>query len=324
MAMSDAQSPAVKTASVSQGVPSQNTYQDEIDLLKLWQALWCGKWIVIAVTSVFALIGIVIALSIPNHYQSKVVLVGVEGESAGGSLGSSIGGLAAIAGINIGGGSPDRMAQAIVLLQSWPFLEEWVNKYKLSAALYAADGWNPETGDLIYDAKKYDSVKGEWLIDPETGKSFEPLSIDVYKSVLKMLTIEQDKKAGLLTVSFEFLSPNLADEWLRSLVVEVNEHYRSKDISKAKMSIDFLEKKISQTSIAEMQTNLYSMIEAQLSTLMLAEVSPEYLLETVVPSRVAEEKSGPRRSIIVIVFAFLGGVLAAAFVVARAVFAAKK
>ncbi|MGA0840620.1 MAG: Wzz/FepE/Etk N-terminal domain-containing protein, partial [Pseudomonadales bacterium] len=53
-------------------------YDDEIDLWELWETLWSGRWLVIAITSVFTLGGITYALLAQEWWKAEVVLAPVE------------------------------------------------------------------------------------------------------------------------------------------------------------------------------------------------------------------------------------------------------
>ena len=44
------------------------TYDDEIDLFKLFKTLWDGKWKIIATTFVAAVIGVVFSVVKPNSF----------------------------------------------------------------------------------------------------------------------------------------------------------------------------------------------------------------------------------------------------------------
>ena len=66
-----------------------------------------------------------------------------------------------------------------------------------------------------------------------------------------------------------------------------------------------------------MQSVFYQLIEEQTKTLMLAEVSDEYVFKTVSPAKVAEEKAKPMRALIVILGFMLGGMLSVIIVLIR-------
>ena len=47
---------------------------DEIDFRQLFQLIWQGKWIVVAIVSFFSISAVIYSLSLPNIYQSKALL----------------------------------------------------------------------------------------------------------------------------------------------------------------------------------------------------------------------------------------------------------
>ena len=86
--------------------PNVNSYDDEIDLKELFLVLWSGKFIIAAITAVFAITSVLYALSVPNQYKATALLA--PAQSDGGGLSSALGqlgGLASLAGVSIGEGS---------------------------------------------------------------------------------------------------------------------------------------------------------------------------------------------------------------------------
>lgn len=77
---------------------------DEIDLRELFATLWSGKWLIMLVTLMFALGGVAYALYKPNIYQASVLLAPANDEGNVGGIGGQLGGLASLAGINLGSG----------------------------------------------------------------------------------------------------------------------------------------------------------------------------------------------------------------------------
>ena len=76
--------------------------EDEIDLIALAKTLWEGRKTIIKTTIIFACIGLFVALTTPAHYTSSIVVKPILSESKS-SLGGSLGGLAAMAGITLPG-----------------------------------------------------------------------------------------------------------------------------------------------------------------------------------------------------------------------------
>ena len=71
----------------------------EIDLVEIVKKLWKNRKFIIKVTLVFAVLGFIVAISTPNVYTASCTMVPQTGQK---SAGGSLGGLAAMAGINLG------------------------------------------------------------------------------------------------------------------------------------------------------------------------------------------------------------------------------
>jgi len=101
------------------------------------------------------------------------------------------------------------------------------------------------------------------------------------------------------------------------LVKDINEEMRNRELVEAQKSINYLNQQIAQTNIADIQTMLFSLIEEQTKTIMLANVREEYVFETVDRAIVAEKKSKPSRALICIMAVMLGGFLSMLLVLVR-------
>ena len=286
---------------------------DEIDLLELWHVIWAGRYKIISISFVFAVLSVIYVLFLPNVYSSKVVLSYSETDSGGlGSLAKQYGGLASIAGIDIGGGDSSRIDQALAVLTSWPFLDAVIKKHQLKPQLTAVEGWDPMSNTLTYDTDKYDIDNMLWHMDDEV--SLEPSSFKTYEAFSKIINKSLDSKTGLVTLSVDYYSPQIAKSWVDLLVNEINVYFQKKDIKDAERNLNYLNLKIKETNITQMQEVLYSMVEQQTQTLMLAEANEYYLLTPIVKSMVPEEKASPRRALIVLIMTFLGGVFSVIYV----------
>lgn len=73
--------------------------EDEIDLVEIVKKLWKNRKFILKVTIVFAVLGFIVAISTPNVYTASCTMVPQTGQK---STGGSLGGLAAMAGINLG------------------------------------------------------------------------------------------------------------------------------------------------------------------------------------------------------------------------------
>jgi uncharacterized protein involved in exopolysaccharide biosynthesis len=279
---------------------------DEIDLRELFGILWQGKWWIIGITFVLAVVGVAYGLNLPNIYQSTGIFAPAQKQGRAGALSSQLGGLAAIAGVNLGGGDSNDIDQAMALITSWSFLESLVQRHNLKPMVLGLKGWDNTSRSLIWDTDVYEVRSGKWVREPPPGKSPEPSSYETYKALREMVNVRFDVNTALVTVTIAHYSPEVAQSWVELLVSEVNRDFQSRDMKEAKRNISYLQEKIQQTGIAEMQAVFYGMIEAQMKTLMLAEVGDDYLLRPVVTPKVAEIKSKPARALIALFAAFLG------------------
>ncbi|WP_137170468.1 Wzz/FepE/Etk N-terminal domain-containing protein [Marinomonas sp. FW-1] len=299
-------------------------HDDEIDLKELFLALWKGKWIIIFVTAIFAVGGVLYALSQPNTYKAEAVLASANDGQSGGlaAMASQFGGLASLAGISLGGGGTDSKAMALATLQSRQFLNAFIHKYDLLAPLMAVEKWDKSQNKLIYNTDIYNVEKKEWATNDQ-GESFQPSDWKAYNAFKGALSISESKDNGLINLSITHLSPTIAKQWVDWLVIDINAWVKKESLDEAKRNITYLEEQIERTSISDMQSVFYQLIEEQTKNLMLAQVQEEFAFKIIDPAVVPEEKAGPKRALICILAVLLGGMLGMGIVLIRYAFAKK-
>jgi len=296
---------------VQNDVQNDSQYDDEIDLRELFGVLWAGKAKIIAITAMFAVASVIYALSVPNQYKATALLAPAQSSSGGlsGALGQ-LGGLASLAGVSIGGGESSEAQIAQEIMKSWNFIESFIADNDLAVEVFAAEGWSKGSNMLKINDDDYDVEKSEWLIeDDDTGELRPPSSWELFGEFSERLAVSEDKKSGLVSVSIEYYSPQIAKQWLDMYVSAVNAHMQQRKVAEVTNNINYLQAQIEKTSIAEMREVFYSIIEEQTKNKMVAEASPEYAFVAVSPSMVPEEKSQPKRALICILGALLGGML---------------
>lgn len=296
--------------------PQTAAADDEIDLRELFSAIWQGKWIIIATTFVFAVLSVIYAINLPNIYRSEALLAPVVEDSSM-RLPGQLGGLAALAGVNLRGGGNEKTTLAIEVLKSRDFIGRFIEKYDLFVPVAAAEGWSRSTDSLVINTKVYNQETGEWVRKTTSPFTPKPSSQEVYLQFMKLVSVSQDNTTGMVKLSVQHYSPVLAKNWVDQLIKEINEDLRQRDLNQAQRSITYLNEQISQTNLADAKAMLYSLIEEQTKTLMLANVRSEYVFKTIDPAIVAERKAKPARALICILGVMLGGVLSVIFVLVR-------
>ncbi|WP_293752060.1 Wzz/FepE/Etk N-terminal domain-containing protein [uncultured Paraglaciecola sp.] len=315
--MSKTQIPQLQTS-----VQSQTHSQDDaIDLRELANAIWKGKLLILGVTLVFVLGSVFYALLIPNEYKSTAILspASTSSSSSLSNLAGRFGGLASLAGVNLGGASGgNKTTIAIALIKTWGFLETFIKNNQLEVEVFATKGWSKTNNKLLIDKTLYDEENTKWVLGGggEAGV-LGPTSWELFGHIKDRINISQNLNTGLITLSVEHYSPFVAKKWVDLLIIAINQHMQLQDRVEALNSIEYLKEQINKTNISEMRTIFYQLIEEQTKTLMLAEISSEYVFKTLSPSKIAEQKSKPKRALIVVLGLIFGLVFSMVVVLVR-------
>lgn len=262
---------------------------DEINLLDLWHVLWQRKWIILAVTAIIGLGSVAYALAQTHWYRSEVLLAPADERSTP-SLGGQIGGLVALAGVSVGGGSS---AEALAVLNSREFARALIEEHDLLPVLFS---------------QHWDAERGEWLLDDrDEWPDFRDGVRYFHKHILK---VQEDRTTGLVTVAVEWTDPVLAAEWAASIVRRLNDRMRERALREAETNVAYLQAELAKTSVVTLQQSIGRLLETELQKLMLARGNEEFAFKVVDPAEVPKSPSRPRRALIAVLGTILGGILA--------------
>lgn len=301
-------------------MPMQNNIaDDEIDLRELFAVIWQGKWIIIAITALFAVASVFYAINQPNIYKSEALLSPAEQEGSGGlaGLAGQFGGLASLAGVNLGGGSSNKAQLAIEVLKSRQFTSDFIQKHNILPDLMAAESWNMQTNTVVYDDEIFDAQNNKWVREVKAPFKPKPSMQEAYKEFSEILTASTDKESGMVKIAIEHVSPYVAQQWVEWLIQDINKTMKQRDVLEALKSTDFLTQQLEQTKIADIRAVLYKLVEEQTKTIMFAKVRDEYVFKTIDAALVSEEKFKPKRALICVLGVLLGGMLSVMIVLIR-------
>jgi len=183
----------------------KNSEENEIDYIQLVKTIWGGRKKVIKITLIFIVVGIVIALLSPKVYTASTTFVPQTKDS---KVGGSLGGLAAIAGINLGGMngnsgiSPELYPQ---IINSIPFQLELLQtsltiEGQAEKITYADYYTNIRKPGVLAFIKKYTIGLPGMIISAIRGKP-KPITLigsDQGHKVL-VITLEEDRLIQQLT-----------------------------------------------------------------------------------------------------------------------------
>ena len=290
---------------------SKEYIEDEIDLAVLVRALIQGKWIILGFTSIASIIVVIYSLSLPNIYTGEALLVPVSSkDSVGGGSSQSLGGLASLAGLSLSDSS-DTSIVAVEKLQSLSFFEDKILSQINLPDLMAIKSWNLSSNSITYDEEIYDDQSATWTREVVPPQKPKPTAQESFKAFMEHINVVKNIKTNLVTISVNHQSPFVAKQWADLVVTEINAFYREKDRSEAKFAIDYLNEQLSQTRLSEVKMVIAEVLAQQIQKLTLIEANDNYVFDYIDPPAVMEKKSAPRRAIICIIGALLGGFLGA-------------
>ena len=181
----------------------------------------------------------------------------------------------------------------------------------------AVKSWNAKTNTLIYDEIFFDSNSNTWVRKYSYPQSQIPSAQESFEVFTKNLSLSEDKKSGFVNLSIKHQSPFVAKQWVDLIVNEINNFYRQKDKLESKKAASYLNQQILLTGLSEIKEALAQLLQTEIKKLTLIEANQYYVFDYIDPPALMEEKSEPRRALICILSALLGGMLSIAFVLIR-------
>lgn len=269
---------------------------DEIDLFELWRILLRYKYMILGVTFGAAVLAAAISLQMTNIYRAEVLVSPMqkgEGKSGLSAL-SGLGGLVSMAGISLGGGG--NTEENLAVLQSREFLRKFVQEKKLMTILYEDD---------------WDEQQKKWK---ESDPKKQPGQLDAHRLFTGILSVNRDKKTDLITVAVEWKDAALASDWANALVEQLNQHLAQQAIARSENNLKYLNEELMRTQVEEMRKTLFDLIANEQKQAMLANTQKEFAFKVLDPAVEPDRKAKPKRSLIVILTAFVAGFLSILYV----------
>lgn len=240
--------------------------------------------------------GAALAYMLPDQYRSEITLAPAE-DSQGSALNvpSQVGNWASLAGIAMPRSGVDQVQVALEILQSRKFLMSFIERHDIKPEVMAVTGWDRESGNLVYN-QTYDPESRSWILEEGRG---EPSLLRASGRFASFLEIEDGARSGIIRIALDYYAPDLAESWLNSLVTELNEEMRSRDVHEAEANLRFLEERVNITSLTSIQQAVYQLMEREIQRSMLASVRREYAFQILDPAVVPESRFSPNRPLVI-------------------------
>jgi uncharacterized protein involved in exopolysaccharide biosynthesis len=278
-------------------------HAEDISVLEYWRGVrqdW--RWFV-GITAAAAVASVAVALLLPQKFLGEVVIVEAQQRRSGGAstaMLGNLGGLAGLAGIDLSA-LGESSASARAVLNSRMLVEEFISRNNLLPILFSDD---------------WDATTRKWTTAPDATPT---LWLGVKQFIEDIREIEEDSVTGVIRVTAEWEDPELASAWANGLVKLANQIVRTRDLTEAERSVAYLQSEITKTNILGLQQVLYSLIETEMQTIMLAKVKEEYAFEVIDPAVAPELRSFPHRALVAAIGTTLGGFIALMVILVRLV-----
>jgi hypothetical protein len=278
---------------MSERTPQQS--ERVISLHDIWLSVAPIKWMLAVGAICGAVLGWGSSWLFQPIYTAAVTMLPTKSPESSNGLGGiagQVGGLAALAGINLQSG--DNQVGATEYLRSKTLVMKFIDTHDLMPILYAG---------------QWDNNKREWI--PNWRGRIPTESSAVRRIKAGVVKISEDKKSGLWTVAVQWRDPALAYRWANDFVSLANDGLRSRAILDAQATIDYLNRQLEKTQSFEVKAALSRIIETQLKNLTLAQVREDYAFRVidaaVLPDQ--DDMTSPNRSIFEIVGLIFGASL---------------
>jgi uncharacterized protein involved in exopolysaccharide biosynthesis len=265
------------------------------DLMVTLRLMWRQRWTVLFVASIVTGGAIAYALSAQKWYRSSVLLAPVESSALPVGLGS-LANIASLAGLNL---SAPSTAESLATLKSRDLKARFIQESNLLTVLFA-DKWDAE-------AKRW-----------KTRENKSPDLRDAVKFFAeRVMSVSEDRRTGLVTVSVEWKDPQLASDWASAVVARANEQLRARALREAQTNIDNLTRQLAENRVVGVQQSVGRVLESEVQKLMMASGADEFAFRTIDPATTPKLKVRPQRTLICAFALVLGTILGALVVVIR-------
>jgi uncharacterized protein involved in exopolysaccharide biosynthesis len=246
-------------------VVSGDESTERVDVASLVRRVWLGRYWVAGAVLLLGGLAFLHGKFATRVYESQIVLTvrSQEMDGAASALRSQLGGLASIAGINLGQGGR-RREEFIAYLRSNALAREFVVRYDVLGAFYPGR-WDAKTRTLRPNDEGHVVTVGEGAL--------------IFMRQVREVNV--DERTGLVTVVVRWGDPAVAARWANDFVALANERLRDEAVKTAAQSIGFLNEELAKTNVEPIRQSLFRLLEGRLNDSMLATVERQYAFKVV-------------------------------------------
>jgi len=252
---------------------------DEIDLIALAKQVWNGRKIIFIALGIGAVLGLFVALTSPKEYTASTVMVP---QMSNGSAKSSLSGLAALAGINMGMDQSADLSPILYpkIVNSVPFKLELMNSkfnfsemkqtvslfdyytiYSKNSAVGAIKKYTIGLPGLIIQAIR---KKPKELVLPKEASN-QPIYLnkdqyEIAKTLSELVDLSVDAKEGYLTLTVRMPEALVAAQVTQKAQELLQREITNIKIEKARTELNFIQERynVAKADFEKVQVDLAS------------------------------------------------------------------
>lgn len=282
----------------------------KIPIEQLAMYVWNERLKIVGFTTIVAVLGALWLLSLPNKFAAQAVFMAESAEGEGGlsSIASSFGGIASLAGINLGSDNQSAI-EAEYLLTSEKFLLDIVRDFQLSPQVVAAVEYNFAADAIEYDESIYDSAAEVWSLSGDRKSRVGAYPADWYMiaKLREIVSVSKNEETGLLTLRVEHLSPRFAKQFADLMLSEINRVMKQRESQQLKRRLEYLNEQLQADMPSEIKQSIYALVEQQLKQKMIVDTTDNFIFKIIEQPRLPELKSSPLRALLLILIVILAG-----------------
>lgn len=243
----------------------------ELDFIALFEYLKGRSLKILIMTSALSFLAFALSYLTPDSFKSSTLLAPNKDSSAAGlgGLTSRFSGLASVAGLNINS-ETSKIDEALATLRSRSFTTTFIRQFDLKKYIFSSQ----------WDAKNQ-SWQKEWG-EKKASEPSDDLAFKLFQE--KHLSITQDRKTGLVSIQVIAPTAELAQKWTAAIPRVLNQQFKDKEITKAKLSLKYLLRELEASTSVEINQALYQLIYQQKQNAMLASITENFVFNTIDPA----------------------------------------
>lgn len=291
---------------------------NSIGVKEITLLFWRSKLFIVLFSLLVAVATVIYSLTLENKYTADTTFVSARNsENSLGQSAAQIGQLASLAGFSFPTGK-DNTATDLAILESRTFLSHFIERHNVKVPLFAGMSWDNANRKLVLNPEIYDESSQKWTRKVKAPYTSEPSAQEAVREFKKILNVQYDSMSGIISLSIEFYSPELAQLWVTNLINDLNTYVRHSELESIEENIKYLENKTMSINNAGMKTVFYSLLEEQQKKVMLAMSEDAYVFRVIDGAVIPEMKSSPQRALICVGGAVFGFLLSLVIVLFRA------